>query len=206
MALQRLYDAMTGWSLFDSPKAAPAVTVTLTPQIAPPVMFRVPLPTVPAPGPKVPVRAIPPPPRPTAPPKKAKAPKSGAKPVKAPKVPGAKAPKQRDPIPFEVRDRVWLQYHGAQTAGPCYCCGTIVEKYHKGWHCAHVLAVAKGGTETLENLRTSCGHCNLSMGDQNLYAYIRDHHMTGPGARNVDAYFRKYPSQMHDKRTNNWGK
>lgn len=155
-------------------------------------------------------RTIPPPPvKPKAVKPKAVKPKAvkpkAVKP-KAAKPKAAKPANKREAIPFEIRDRVWLQYHGAQTKGPCYCCGTVVEKYNGGWHCAHVLSVAKGGTETLENLRTSCGHCNLSMGDQNLYAYIRDHKLPGPGARNVTAYFRKYPSQSQDKRTNNWGK
>jgi 5-methylcytosine-specific restriction endonuclease McrA len=162
-------------------------------------MLKVPLPQV--------TRAIPPP---AVKPKvaKPKAVKPKAAKPKAVKAKPAKAPgaNKREAIPFEIRDRVWLQYHGAQTVGPCYCCGAAVEKYNAGWHCAHVLSVAKGGTETLENLRTSCGHCNLSMGDQNLYAYIRDHKLTGPGAHNVTAYFRRYPSQIQDKRTNNWGK
>jgi len=43
------------------------------------------------------------------------------------------------------------------------------------------------------------------MGNQNLYAYIRDKKLKGPGSKNVDAYFKKNPLQKDSKRTNNWG-
>lgn len=59
---------------------------------------------------------------------------------------------------------------------------------------------------SLENLRTCCRHCNLSMGDQNLYVYIQGKRLTGPGARNVKAYLDRHPLEKFDKRTNNWGK
>ena len=42
------------------------------------------------------------------------------------------------------------------------------------------------------------------MGDQNLYTYIRDKNMKGPGSKNVNAYFKRHPSQEFDKRTNNF--
>lgn len=111
---------------------------------------------------------------------------------------------KRDRIPKQVRDAVWTTYHGSNVEGPCYACGKIVQRYHAGWHCSHVISVNKGGNLDVENLRTCCQHCNLSMGNQNLYAYIRDKNMTGPGSKNVYKYFHAHKSQINDKRTNNW--
>jgi len=112
----------------------------------------------------------------------------------------------REPIRQTLRETVWLKYHGDVDWGVCYCCGGAIQRYHAGWHCAHVLAAAKGGKVELENLRTSCRHCNLSMGNQNLYEYIRKTGLNGPGAQNVHMYLGRHPSQLNDRRTNNWNK
>jgi len=115
-----------------------------------------------------------------------------------------KTPKPKDKIPKAVREAVWEKYHGTKSTGVCYSCGERIQRYNKGWHCSHVLADAKGGEETVENLRTCCPHCNLSMGDQNLYVYMKAHNMKGPGKTNVNKYLKKHPSQHLDTRTNNW--
>lgn len=112
---------------------------------------------------------------------------------------------QREPIPPEVREQVWISYHGKKMTGQCYCCGIKIHKYHGGWHCSHVKADAKGGPTNVQNLRTCCPSCNLSMGDQNLYVYIRDKDLRGPGRKNASKYLKKHVSQIHDRRTNNWG-
>jgi 5-methylcytosine-specific restriction endonuclease McrA len=97
---------------------------------------------------------------------------------------------------------VWATYHGKKTTGRCYCCGTSISK--KKWHCSHVKADAKGGETNLNNLRTCCPHCNLSMGDQNLYTYMRDKDLRGPGRKNMNSYLKRHNSQKTDWRTNNW--
>jgi len=122
-----------------------------------------------------------------------------------PKVKEAKETK-RKPIPKKLRNQVWLFYHGERIEGNCYCCNILIMRYNAGWHCAHVFSDNKGGLTVLENLRTCCRHCNLSMGNQNLYAYIIEKNLKGPGAANVIVYFQKYPSQVGDRRTNNYGK
>lgn len=114
--------------------------------------------------------------------------------------------KKRERIPPDIRDNVWKKYHGDKITGICYCCGISIERYHGGWHCSHVKADVKGGPTVIENLRTCCKHCNLSMGNQNLYAYIRDKKLQGPGSKNIPSYLKKHPSQIKDRRTNNWGK
>ena len=81
---------------------------------------------------------------------------------------------EREQIPPKLRNTVWTIYHGRKTHGICYCCGIRVERYNSGWHCSHVLSQAKGGKNEVDNLRVCCTHCNTSMGDQNLYTYIKD--------------------------------
>lgn len=104
-------------------------------------------------------------------------------------------------IPSHVRDGVWLKYHGANITGSCYCCGKIIEKYYAGWHCSHVVARDKGGQNTIENLRPCCAGCNLSMGDCNLYKYIIDKNLGGPGVKNIEKYRKVNPKFYHDRRT-----
>lgn len=113
---------------------------------------------------------------------------------------------KKERIPSHIRDTVWITYYGNSVKGICYCCGKSINRYNGGWHASHVISSNKSGEISTENLRPCCPHCNLSMGNQNLYAYIRDKELKGPGAKNINGYFRKHPDEKDDKRTNNWGK
>lgn len=117
--------------------------------------------------------------------------------------------KKKQAIPKKIRDNVWIKYHGDSDVGVCYCCGKKVDRFNAGWQAAHVVAEkspdGKPGEITVENLRVNCAGCNISCGNGNLYVYIRDKNLKGPGSKNVDAYFKKNPSQINNKRTNNWG-
>lgn len=114
--------------------------------------------------------------------------------------------RKKDGIPADVRTAVWNKYNGGGTVGFCYACGTEVQRYNAGWHCSHVIARDKDGPATIDNLRCCCKHCNLSMGDQNMYAYIQQKRLKGQGAKNAKSYFERHPSQINSKRSNNWGK
>ncbi len=114
-----------------------------------------------------------------------------------------KQPKRikKNKIPSYIRNQVWITYHNNSDTGICYCCGKKIQRYNKGWHASHVLSYNKGGLNTVENLRPCCPHCNLSMGNCNLYTYIKMKGLTGPGFKNVDKYLTVNPSQSIDKRT-----
>lgn len=79
-------------------------------------------------------------------------------------------------IPKAVRAAVWNTYMGGEHvgAGPCFVCGAATIS-QLNFHCAHVVAEADGGQETVANLRPACATCNLSMGRKNLEAFKRDH-------------------------------
>ena len=103
------------------------------------------------------------------------------------------ASQARKPITRKLRNNVWTKYHNNHDHGSCYCCGIRVERYNSGWHCSHVIANAYNGELTVDNLRCCCSHCNLSMGTQNLYVYIKAKNLQGPGAKNVTKYFQDHP-------------
>lgn len=87
-------------------------------------------------------------------------------------------------VPKKVRDNVWIKYHGTNITGICYSCGCNINRYNAGWHVAHVKARAKGGKDTVSNLRTCCPGCNLSCGDMDLYDFIKKKNLNGPGRLN----------------------
>ena len=60
----------------------------------------------------------------------------------------------------------------------CYCGDT-----NGPFHCDHIVAVARGGATSIENLITACGPCNLSKGEKSIEEWIR--------ARTLASVFRR---------------
>lgn len=96
-------------------------------------------------------------------------------------------PPPRKTIPKNVRALTWKKYHGNRVQGVCYACNKKIDI--NNWHCSHVLADKQGGLPVVENLRTCCQYCNLSCGKKNLYDYIKDKNLKGPGAKNLNRYW-----------------
>ncbi len=71
--------------------------------------------------------------------------------------------KKKRKISKTLKDLLWTQWVGETKAtAPCYCCQergshTI---YMRSFEAAHILSVANGGDDSLENMRPSCGRCN----------------------------------------------
>ena len=71
--------------------------------------------------------------------------------------------KKKRKISKTLKDLLWTQWVGETKAtAPCYCCQergshTI---YMRSFEAAHILAVANGGDDSVENMRPSCGRCN----------------------------------------------
>lgn len=101
-------------------------------------------------------------------------------------------------IPKKVRLQLWLKYHGNSSMGHCYACDRPIDD--KNYHASHVLSHKHGGTIVLDNLRTCCSNCNLRCGKQNLYAFIKQHKLTGLGASHMLHYFKLHPDQLYSKR------
>lgn len=74
----------------------------------------------------------------------------------------------RKAIPKTLKDQVW-RTHFKQVDGKCFVCSRMIG--FDNFVCAHIVAVANGGEDTLENLRPCCTNCNNSMGVQNLLEF-----------------------------------
>jgi hypothetical protein len=81
---------------------------------------------------------------------------------------------RRKKIPKAIRTLVWNKYIGSDiTAAKCMCCKE--EKISmNNWHCGHVLAEAKGGDTTINNLRPICAPCNSSMGTKSMNEFTEE--------------------------------
>lgn len=77
-------------------------------------------------------------------------------------------------IAQSVRMDVWTHYCGRVYDAKCLCCGHADVSVRE-FECGHVLAEAKGGQETIDNLRPICGPCNRSMGTQDMREFMRSH-------------------------------
>lgn len=110
-----------------------------------------------------------------------------AKPEEKPPVNRCQTPQWR-----KLRQEVWRNYFNEAETGKCYACGIVVQRRNRGWHCSHVKPHSKGGPDKLENLRVCCGKCNLSMGTENLYAYILRNNLSGPGRTKARDYCHRH--------------
>jgi len=71
-------------------------------------------------------------------------------------------------IPKHVKTLVWNKYIGSDKAkAPCMSCRQE-EIGIRSFHCGHVIAEAKGGDMTINNLRPICAACNASMGTMSM--------------------------------------
>jgi 5-methylcytosine-specific restriction endonuclease McrA len=78
---------------------------------------------------------------------------------------------KRKSIPIKLKAHVWNKYVGKQYGTiKCFCCETT-DICQIEFHCAHIISVANGGIDSIENLRPCCAQCNLSMGTQDFYGF-----------------------------------
>ena len=78
-----------------------------------------------------------------------------------------KKTRKRKKIPKHIKMLVWKKYFGAETAvGKCYVCGEPI--HISNFEVGHNRAVAKGGSDDINNLRPICRGCNLAMGTMSI--------------------------------------
>mmetsp|Transcript_3762 Transcript_3762/g.5663 ORF Transcript_3762/g.5663 Transcript_3762/m.5663 type:complete len:391 (+) Transcript_3762:730-1902(+) len=77
----------------------------------------------------------------------------------------------RRPIPAAVKNAVWDRWNGRLGFAPCFCCRRQ-EIRMSSFHCGHVVARSRGGSDSVENLRPICQACNSSMGSCNMAVFI----------------------------------
>ena len=77
---------------------------------------------------------------------------------------------KRKTIPKAVKITLWNKYFGEDHAkGTCNVCQREIKMTE--FDAGHIVAVANGGSDNLDNLAPVCGTCNKSMGTQNLQEF-----------------------------------
>lgn len=79
--------------------------------------------------------------------------------------------KNRKRLPKAMRTQVWRAYNGDKIDSQCFVCtdDISIDNFEVG----HNRAIAKGGTDTIGNLRSICGKCNKAMGTESITSYKR---------------------------------
>ena len=72
-------------------------------------------------------------------------------------------------ISIKTKRDVWLKYIGQSYEGSCYVCGNTVNNFD--FEAAHFISRARGGDNSVENLRVTCRKCNNDCGKTNLGVY-----------------------------------
>jgi hypothetical protein len=81
---------------------------------------------------------------------------------------------QKKKIPKAVKDMVWYKYIGADKAeGKCYVCGRTI--HITDFDLGHNKAKAKGGGDSIANLRPICRTCNTSMQTTSIETFKARH-------------------------------
>jgi 5-methylcytosine-specific restriction endonuclease McrA len=75
----------------------------------------------------------------------------------------------RKGIPKKIKSSLWKKYYGEVYNSLCLICNDpiSIENFEAG----HIIAVAKGGTNHIDNLKPICIGCNRSMGDQDMNVF-----------------------------------
>jgi len=80
--------------------------------------------------------------------------------------------KKKARLSRSLRREVWRAHNGESESGKCFSCSAPISRVPGGWHCSHVRARAKGGEDTIENLRPCCPPCNIEMGVEHMFSYM----------------------------------
>lgn len=83
-------------------------------------------------------------------------------------------PTNKKSLPKAVRSKVWHDNIGEKHGiGECFCCKGVITR--ENYECGHITSRANGGSDSIENLKPICGHCNKSMGTTNMDKFISEY-------------------------------
>lgn len=87
---------------------------------------------------------------------------------------GKVAKEAKKKIPKHIKTLVWNKYIGASVASAkCMCCREA-DIYVRSFDCGHVIAEAKGGDGTINNMRPICRDCNHAMGTRSMNEFTAE--------------------------------
>ena len=92
----------------------------------------------------------------------------------APQQPVAEPKPKRKNLTKKMKQLVWDTYAGQGVGAAKCCCCHSAQITPFEFECGHIVAVAKGGTNVLPNLRPVCSLCNKSMGTTNMRDFVQE--------------------------------
>ena len=81
---------------------------------------------------------------------------------------------KRRALPPSLRAAVWSRYIGNYIDGRCWCCERSPINAITNVEYGHVIAFARGGADSVDNLRPICASCNKSMQTRDMLEYKRE--------------------------------
>lgn len=78
-------------------------------------------------------------------------------------------------ISSNFRQEIFRKYIGCGN-GNCMCCNKEPIT-RNNFHVGHIIAVSNYGKTNVDNLRPICGHCNVTMGNKNMFDYMIDNNI-----------------------------
>ena len=115
---------------------------------------------------------------------------------------GAEPKTRRRAIPKAVKQTVWSKYIGANKAeGKCYVCKKTI--HMNDFDVGHNKARAKGGSDSITNLRAICRMCNSAMGTTSIETFKKRFFNTasrGAASKKAAATGRRKTSPAKGKR------
>jgi hypothetical protein len=87
---------------------------------------------------------------------------------------------KRKAIPKPVKMKLWNQHFTEDNAkGKCQVCSNEIKM--SDFEAGHIISVANGGSDNIENLTPLCGQCNKSMGTQSVHDFKQTYFTTPNG-------------------------
>lgn len=77
----------------------------------------------------------------------------------------------RKTISKVVRRQLWDIYFSNSFTGKCYVCTKNVD--YDNFEAGHIISLAHGGSDYIDNLRVVCKSCNISIGTDNMDDFIK---------------------------------
>jgi hypothetical protein len=79
---------------------------------------------------------------------------------------------KRRQVPKKIKEDAWFKYVGRGKPDVlCICCrNSVITPFQ--FHAGHITSCKNGGATIVENIRPICGACNLSMGAENMRAFV----------------------------------
>ena len=81
---------------------------------------------------------------------------------------------KRKNIPKKIKNDLWKKFYGENYNSLCLICNESISVV--SFEAGHIISVAAGGSDNIDNLRPICIQCNRSMGAENMDTYTKKYY------------------------------